>query len=132
MNTLLHAHFNIFISGLGLLKKDLYSNDYQLQSNAKTEMKKYLSSIISTSFGKDLPTDHLKKNSFDEKCPKPNLCQVDNQTLRDFRSRPSCTIGKGLTFKCKTCHKQMSVEDILNNTIQSLHNMLPNNSQWKN
>ena len=61
MNTLLHAHFNIFISGLGLLKKDLYSNDYQLQSNAKTEMKKYLSSIISTSFGKDLPTDHLKK-----------------------------------------------------------------------
>ena len=119
-NMCLHAHFLIWISGLGKLKKDLYSSDVEVQRKAKNEMKRYVSSIITTSFGNNLPPQHhccndintqQKKEDFDDSILK----SVDNQTLRNYRSRPLCTIGKGNTIECSLCNKAFSTICILNN-----------------
>ena len=134
MNMPLHAHFLIWISTLDKLKKDLYSSDFNVQSTAKSAMKSYISSIISTSFGRHLPTQHsfcntinLQHQCFDDSI----LDSVDNQTLQDYRSRPSCTIGKGQTIQCSLCLKKFNPTLILNNEIKRLHDQLPDNNQWK-
>ena len=56
---------------------------------------------------------------------------VSDQKLRDYRSRPACTNGKGKTIYCLACNREFSPDDIFQKHLSHLIHNLPDTNPWK-
>ena len=119
--TTLHMHLLLWILNFNKVRHNLFSQDILTREKAKKCLEEYARKVMSASYP-DLDLKHCSADG-SSSC-KGDIAGVSDQEIRNMRHKFKCIISKGVVATCKSCRKEFTTVDLVNNSLNSWRGFL--------